>query len=295
VNIGLDHLGFVARDLGSLWATCHALGFSRTEPEELLRHDPVSGESVSLGQSSCHLVFEQGYVELSAVTQPTPTHHLAAYLAHEPRLAICAFAASDVANIRTHVVSAGVASRELQHAARAVQYGARRGDAQFDWFMVEPAESPEGLVCYVRNRTPELLYQPEVQSHPNGAIALTGILVDAGGSAALDECVARYSRLLGVKPRWYARGCEFALTGGAVDIVASVGDAQRASSGFAGLSVQVRSLGDAARLLERNAVPFTQRSACLIVPRAAGAGAYWCLHEAARVSCWTELGSTETP
>ena len=54
-------------------------------------------------------------------------------------------------------------------ASRAVEYGARHGEARFEWFMLEPAASPEGLLCLVRHETPGLVHQREVESHPNGA------------------------------------------------------------------------------------------------------------------------------
>ena len=77
----LDHVGFVVSDLGRLVAAMRRLGFSITEPRELMRVDPATGERVSLHQQSCHAVFGTGYVELSAVPSDDPAHHLAAWRA----------------------------------------------------------------------------------------------------------------------------------------------------------------------------------------------------------------------
>ena len=45
--------------------------------------------------------------------------------------------------------------------------------------MLEREASPGGLLCFVRHETPELVHQREVESHPNGALALDGVYVVA--------------------------------------------------------------------------------------------------------------------
>ena len=191
----LDHVGFVAPQLAPLRASMRALGFTLTEPRELRRTDPVTGASVSLQQWSCHAVFEQGYVELTAVENDDPGHHLAAYLQRGAGLHILALGSARIGAEHARCAAAGIATTAPARATRRIEYGERHGDAAFEWFMFAPAEAPEGLVCYAHNLTPELVYQRSVQQHANGAVALEEVVVTVPQPPA---AAARYERLLGL-------------------------------------------------------------------------------------------------
>jgi catechol 2,3-dioxygenase-like lactoylglutathione lyase family enzyme len=174
---GLDHVGLVAPGLDALVARYRALGFSPTEPRPLLRFEPATGASLPIGQSSAHVVFESGYVELTQIDRAARDHHLAPWVGRHFGLHILAIGAEDIAAAHERCTSAGVPVRAPARASRAVEYGSRHGEARFDWFMLEPAASPEGLLCLVRHETPGLVHQREVESHPNGALALEGVYI----------------------------------------------------------------------------------------------------------------------
>jgi len=174
---GLDHVGLVAPELDALVARYRALGFSPTEPRPLLRLDPATGASLPIGQSSAHVVFESGYVELTQIDGAPRDHHLSPWVARHFGLHILAIGVDDITAAHERCASAGVPVRAPSRAGRAIEYGSRHGEARFEWFMLEPAASPEGLMCLVRHETPRLVHQPEVESHPNGALALEGVYV----------------------------------------------------------------------------------------------------------------------
>lgn len=173
----LDHVGLVGRDMESMVAAFRRLGFSPTPPRPLMGRDPATGQTVPLQQSSAHLVFLSGYVELSAVHTDSPDHHLAAYLGRHAGLHILALGTEEIGAARALCEASGLHARPVAEASRDIAYGDRHGEARFEWFMLEPESSPEGLVCLVRQVTPELVFQPAVQSHPNGACALAGLYV----------------------------------------------------------------------------------------------------------------------
>jgi hypothetical protein len=173
----LDHVGLVGRDLAAMHAAMRRLGFAPTEPKPLMGVDRATGARVPLDQSSSHIVLERGYVELSAVHTDSPTHHLAAYISRFPGLHILAFGTDDVTAARARCRDAGLLATAPAAAAREIAYGRLRGTARFEWFMLEPSAAPEGLVCFARNLTPELVYQPEVQRHGNGARSLEAVYV----------------------------------------------------------------------------------------------------------------------
>ena len=187
---GLDHVGLVAQVLDDLVARYRALGFAPTEPRPLLRVEPATGERLPIGQSSAHVVFESGYVELTQIDGASRDHHLAPWVQRHCGLHILALGVDDIAAAHERCTSAGVPVRGPARASRAVEYGARHGEARFEWFMLEPAASPEGLLCLVRHETPGLVHQREVESHPNGAVALEGVYIVTAEPQAIERRLA---------------------------------------------------------------------------------------------------------
>jgi hypothetical protein len=280
----LDHVGFVGDDLARLVATMSRLGFATTAPKSLMRTDPDTGAAVPLHQQSCHAVFAQGYVELSAVLTEDPAHHLAAYRTRGEGLHILALGSRDPDADWRRCSAAGLPCSAPAGASRRIDYGARHGEARFRWFMLQPQASPEGLLCLVRNETPALVFQPEVSSHPNGTEALREVIVHASDLAALAR---RLSVVTGSEAvpvaRDPAHGLRYALDGGG-DLTLLSSAAMQARFGaeatgdlpadrFAALQFRVRDVAHTAGLLARNAVPFTRRGAELIVPARAASGA----------------------
>jgi hypothetical protein len=174
-TMALDHVGLVGGDMAAMRNAYIALGFAPTEPKALMARDPVTGTQRSLHQESCHLVFQSGYVELSALGHAPPTHHLASYAGRYDGLHILALASGALAGLHDHLTAAGLAVSPLRFAARDITYGERHGSAQFEWFMLDPAASPDSLLCFVHHLTPELVFQTAVQRHPNTACRLLGV------------------------------------------------------------------------------------------------------------------------
>lgn len=173
----LDHVGIVGRELAPLIAVYRRLGFALTEPRELLRVDPQSGATQGTGQWSCHAVFQRGYLELTALLVDDPAHHLVPLLDDGGGLRIVVYASDSTAADRERCHAEGLAVGPLARASRPIEYGGRHGLAQFEWFRVDPPDGApaRGLTAYVRHLSPDLVFQPEVMTHPNGALALLGV------------------------------------------------------------------------------------------------------------------------
>ena len=190
----LDHIGFAARDLPPLLEAFSELGFHITTPAELLGVDPATGRPSSLGQTSAHIVLAQTYIELTAVPDPSSVNHLQPYLQRYEGLQILALREADLETAHARIGASGLVVTPVKTARRRISYGQRHGDACFNWFMLDPDHSPEGLVCFVTNETPELVFQPEVQRHPNGAVDVTGVVIC---TAEPREMASRYTSVLG--------------------------------------------------------------------------------------------------
>ncbi len=205
-SLSLDHVGYVAASLPQLRATMQRLGFAPTEPALLMRANPETGALESLQQQSCHAVFGRSYIEFSAVMTDDPSHHLAVYRARGDGLHILALGTTDVAATHARCIREGVPVTPPARAARQIDYGSLHGEARFEWFMAQPASAPEGLVCWVRNLTPQFVFQPEVSQHPNGALDVVEVQVEASDLAA---AAARYGRWLGAEQRPYGKDATF--------------------------------------------------------------------------------------
>lgn len=273
----LDHVGVVGPDLARLRAAFVRLGFAPTEPRPLMRRDPATGQLEALDQQSCHAVLQQGYVELSSVSSADAAHHLASYAGAAERLQILAIGAEDVADARAACVRNGLAVSQAMWAAREIAYGERRGQARFHWFMLDARDSPDGLVCFVRNHTPELVYQPEVTTHENGARALVEVAILATDPAAT---AARYARALDTDPQGAGGDLHFELGGGVLRVLGAAAHRDRygegtgaSPDGFGLLGVEVADLGRAWALLASRGVRFRHSGGQIVVPATEGCGA----------------------
>jgi len=261
----LDHVGYVDRSLQRLQDRYTRLGFALTTPRALQTPDAAGGVR-DLGQTSCHAVFKTGSLELTAVHAPTPDHHLAPWLHGLPRLAILAFGSSDANESQARAAAQGLAVGAVAEASRRIEYGARRGTARFRWWAVDAADSPEALVCVVQHRDADLVFQPEVQTHPNGAqglFALEWTLPESRYAAALDV----YARLCALAPERQADGSvQFLLQGGRLRL-------RRGAAFACAVVIGVDDLERARECLQRGAVPHTQTTEELEIGAEAAGGA----------------------
>ncbi|MFM2111202.1 MAG: hypothetical protein RLZZ372_2126 [Pseudomonadota bacterium] len=208
----LDHVGFAGPDLDALRAEWRELGFDPTPPQALVAVNEA-GEKVDLGQRSAHVMLERGYVELTEVRVVTG-HHLAPWLTRGPALCIVAYGSKDLRSWRAQCSEPGMS--EVMTASRVIEYGERRGDARFLWCMRDPARTPAALECVVEHLTPELVFQPAVQRHRNGAKALCGVqivgdrvvglTIEVAELAALGEHEVALRTAPGCKVRFVATG-----------------------------------------------------------------------------------------
>lgn len=190
----IDHLGVVGRDIAVLTKAYTRLGFAPTEPGPLMGEQ--GGKLAPLGQDSAHLIFADSYVELAGVTSQDKGHHLAPWLTRRNGLHILALGSASAADSHAALTAAGLEVPPVQNAGRYVDYGNRHGDAQFRWFKVPEALGAEGFLCVVEQVTPDLVFQPPEDEHPNGALGVISIIVLAADAAA---ATARYASLPGAQ------------------------------------------------------------------------------------------------
>jgi len=176
LNLPVDHVGLVARDLSELLAGFQRLGFAVTQPRSLMTSRETDGRVEEKGQQSAHIMFSQGYLELTAVMGGAQGMHLEHYVGRPPGIHILAIRTESARDAWEAVRRAGLNPSSCAASVRHISYG-QTGDAHFEWFMFDDHEFPEALVCLVDHLTPDLVFQPDVMVHPNGARVLAEVLL----------------------------------------------------------------------------------------------------------------------
>ncbi len=138
-----------------------------------------------------------------------------------------------------------------------------RGEARFNVVRVEPRAVFDGRVYFCEHLTPDLVWRPEWQDHPNGALALARVVLAAEDP---DQTAAGFERMFGAGSAEAADGGGrvLAACGVAVEVRAreaverALGGAMPDPAGRADhmalLGVRVRSLRRAEEVLRANGV-----------------------------------------
>ena len=87
------------------------------------------------------------------------------------------FKADDAERIYRHALAAGLPIQPVQSFSRPVTIAGETRDACFRTTHLDPKEVPMGRVYFCEHLTPELVWRPEWQAHPNGARAITRVVV----------------------------------------------------------------------------------------------------------------------
>jgi hypothetical protein len=281
----LDHLGLVARGLDAAAATYRALGFTLTPRSRHSGPTTVGGPLVPWGTGNHCAMFRSGYLELIAVVDPSAfANRLPELLARYEGVHIVAFGCADAAATRERLVAAGFETAALHALERAAETPQGVKTARFGIVRVPAEQMPEGRVIVIQHHTPDVLWQPHLLDHPNGAVALAEVLVCVGD---VEEAARRYARLLGMAPRPRGAARVFSLPRGRLAVVgadqlaAEIPDAVAPTLPYvAAFTVATRSLDATRAFLTERRVPVAGDTARAIVPAVAAKGVA-CVFEAA--------------
>jgi len=167
---GVDHIFLLVPDLDAAAAAYRRLGFTLS---------PRGAHSGENGSANHTLILEHDYFELLGVLRDTP--------ANLPQRETLARDGGGLHAIACRIEDAHTARRDLEELG--IQTGpvtefsrpvplpdGTSGVAAFASTRFAQAEIPAGLVFMCEHRTPDLVWRPELRSHPNGAQALAGIV-----------------------------------------------------------------------------------------------------------------------
>jgi hypothetical protein len=87
------------------------------------------------------------------------------------------FKTADADAVHAHAAAVGLPILPVQSFSRPVEIGGTREDARFRTTRLDPGKIAMGRVYFCEHLTPDLVWRPEWQAHPNGARAISRVVV----------------------------------------------------------------------------------------------------------------------
>jgi catechol 2,3-dioxygenase-like lactoylglutathione lyase family enzyme len=191
----LDHVGLFVPDMAAAAGAMARLGFALT-PYTPQRHKLATGEVAPTGTANRLAILRQGYIELLTATGDTPlADQMRRAVARYAGAHLIAFGSADAEATRARLADEGFEPLPLVRLERGAATPAGERLARFAVVRVPEGRMPEGRMQFCRHHTPELVWQPHQQRHPNRAQSLTDVLLCV---ADVPEAAARYARFLGL-------------------------------------------------------------------------------------------------
>ena len=228
----------------------------------------------TLGSANHLAMFATDYLELLGFAENGP---IRSEIARFPvGLNGLVFKTDDAGAVYRQAEAAGLPVLPVQSFSRPVALQGRTSDAKFRTTRFDPDKVAMGRVYFCEHQTPDLVWRPEWQRHPNGACAIARVVVataDPQRTAALFCDLFGHSALAGRDGRQVMAAGTAQIELVPPDIVAAeFGGAAAEPVGraeyMAALEIRVRSLPEAAERLR--AVPGVRTEPRrLVVPAAA--------------------------
>src|SRR5919198_4673562 len=255
-EIFLDHVGHFVRDPHAAGRALARAGFAPT-PESIQVVPGSEGTPRPTGTGTVTAMFPRGYIEVLFKTADTPLgRELDAALTRHGGVHLAAFAVADAAAAHHRLASVGFRMQPLVHMQRPVDTGGAPGIAAFTLARLEPGQMPEGRIQILTHHTEAMVWQPRWLSHPNGAVALTDVIIAVRD---LEDAVRRFARFTDRKAIPSPSGVTIELERGRVQLVSAEAFARKLpdvpipSLPFVGAyGIRVASLAVTGDMLERN-------------------------------------------
>lgn len=265
----LDHLAVMVTDLDAAGAAYDRLGFCLTPLSQHSGALSPGGPVEIWGVANRCAMFHRGYLELMGVVDPTLyDNRVPDFLARYEGIHILAFGCHDATATANALAAAGFGATGVHALARALDTPEGERLAKFNLVRLPPDETPEGRVLAIEHLTRQYLWQDRYLDHPNGAVALTELVVCVED---VNEAARRYAKYFGVPIMRNGMGAECALQQGKFILIdptelrEAYGIDPPALPFAASFTVAVTDLRETQTLLEKNRISLTQRPGKLMV------------------------------
>jgi hypothetical protein len=272
-EIVLDHVAHFLPDMTAAEEALDRLGFAPTPVSHQMHRTEPGGPLVSAGTANRTAMLRRGYLEFLATTGDTPNAaKLRAAMARYTGVHLVCFGTAEAAATQARLVAAGFDPPP----AVALQREVARADgttilARFAVMRAAPDRMPEGRVQFVEHLAPEAIWQPRYLAHPNGALALAGVVLAVEDRT---DALARWQRFAGLAGTTQ-NGCAIVATARgrvilaeAATIAATYGATPPALPWIAGPVIGVADLAATRARLRRGGIPILRDAAARIVAAA---------------------------
>lgn len=267
-QLSLDHVGAIVRDLAAGAARWERLGFALSPVSRQRGRMPGRDEEGPWASANRCAIFQQGYLELIGVVDPACFNPWEKFLTRFEGLHLLALRVPDADAAHAAFSARSETLRETLNPpvqrARKLDVDGVEQTMGFRNIFSKDEHYPEGRYIVIEHQTPEYLWQPRYQAHPNGALALQAALLCADDVPAQE---ARIAALLGMPGDRSDGVVRFAPPdGGTLELYAAemfsarYGFAPPALPGFFGVEVRFEDRARAARLMEDNGVRVHRRA-----------------------------------
>ena len=188
--ISLDHIGAMVRDLDAGAERWRRLGFKLAPRSPQMGYDKAT-DSTTLWATANHVaMFRQGYLELIGIVDPGRPNPWARFYERFEGIHIVAFRCAEADAAYAELSRRTDALNPPMDRRRQAPYGEGTREMRFRNIFSRDERFPEGRFIVVEHQTPEVLWQQELMSHPNGAVALREVIFCADDVAATRDRLA---------------------------------------------------------------------------------------------------------
>ena len=259
----LDHVGVIARDLDAGARCWERLGFTLSPLSRQRGAVPGAANVQPWASANRCAVFEKGYLELIGIVDSVAYNPWRRFIERFEGIHLTALRCEDAdrayARLRSTTFLDAPIARE-----RKLEYRGAEHTMRFRNIFSRDAECPEGRYIVIEHQTPELLWQPELMGHENGAVGLEEVIIVAD-----DPRVAARAQALDGVPKLM----------GAAQFSTKFGFSAPDPS-FAAITVSFRDLGRAIGLLRSRGLVVRQKGSTAWLDPGHTNGFIMCLVEA---------------
>ena len=174
----LDHVGLALKDLEVGRQAYDKLGFTLTSRSIHSGSREPGGPVEPFGSGNHCAMFEKGYFEVMGLTDPNLYSSAKVLLEKYEGAHIVAFGSGESENgyeVLSSRLDGVQPPRRLERDAAFGPNDEETRRAAFNNITVDPAVFPEAKLIFIDHETRDVLWQPHLMSHPNGAVSITEV------------------------------------------------------------------------------------------------------------------------
>jgi catechol 2,3-dioxygenase-like lactoylglutathione lyase family enzyme len=280
IAVDLDHVGIAVRNLDAGLEAFERLGFKLTRRSHHKGSRAPGAPIEPWGSANHCAMLAQGYVEVVGVTDPGKYSSAKTMVDRYEGAHIVAFRPESVEAAHRVLETAGLPvdrARDLERMAPYGPHGLDSRRAAFRNMYFSKWVFTEAQFQYTEHLTREVMWQPHLLQHPNGATALRTVYFCCPDPLAFARKLAP---MLGVEPgaagpngyRLQLRQSSLLLLSVEAWFALASGPVPATLPAPVGVAVEVASLDAASAVLSLNRIPFARSNEFLIVGQAHAGG-----------------------